>query len=217
MSFELACFQNNLVVDYSPYELNNKGLLNGIKPTSHTHTPIIKLREIHGYNYPYITITREEVSRFISGWKYILKLIRDVNKPLYDTLKMLNNEEFIYHFGNHFERLDITREKVVPFLNEFGLNNSKIPKQIIEIFITIFKPTVDWTNNDSTLIKFSFENEIPKFENWISNMCDIDFKLPHINDTGNVELNLIKDELFIDFYQTKLNPTLKHKSNFSLI
>ena len=216
MSFEDACLKNNFIIDYSPYELYNRGMLNGVKPTTHSHVPMYKLREIHGHNYPFVTIVREEVSRFVSAWKHILKIIKHTDIEFYNILKNVGNDEFCYHFGNHFKNLILTKEGVTLFLNQFS-NKKHHEKHVIDIFVSVFTPVVDWTNNDTTLIKFSFENEIPQFEKWVSEMCNIDFKLSHINDTKGIETNLIKDDFLIDFYQTTQNPTSSHKRELSLI
>jgi len=216
MSFEDACFNNNFTIDYSPYGLFNKGLLNGTKPTSHVHVPITKLREIHGHRYPFVTLTREDVSRFVSAWKHILKIIKNTDIKFYDILKNVGNDEFCHHFGNYFKNLRLSKESVVSFLNEFT-DKKNHEKHVIDIFMSVFRPTLDWTNNDKTLIKFSFENEIPQFEKWISEKCGVDFKLSHINDTNGIDTKLIKDDFLINFYQTMLNPTSQHKSKLSLI
>jgi hypothetical protein len=216
MSFEDACLKNNFTIDYSPYELFNRGMLNGIKPTSHVHVPIIKLREIHKHNYPFVTIVREEIGRFVSAWKHILKIIKHIDVEFYDVLKNVGNDEFCYHFGNHFKNLKLTKESVVQFLNQFS-NKKNHEKYVIDIFISVFTPMVEWTNNDTTLIKFSFEDEIPQFERWVSEKCGVDFKLSYINDTNGIETKLVKDDFLINFYQTILNPTSQHKKELSFI
>jgi hypothetical protein len=216
MSFEDACLNYNFTVDYSPFEIINRGMLNGIRPTTHVHVPITKLREIHKHKYPFVTLTREEVSRFISAWKHILKIIKHTDFRFYDILKNVGNEEFCYHFGNHFNNLKLNKESVISFLSEFS-NKKEHEKHVTDIFISVFKPTVEWTNNDTTLIKFSFETEIPQFEKWVSEKCGVDFKLSHINDTKDIETKLIKDDFLINFHQTILNPTSLYKSELSLI
>ena len=216
MSFEDACLKNNFIIDYSPYELYNRGMLNGIKPDKHVHIPVTILREIHGHKYPFVTITREEISRFVSAWKHILKIIKYTDIDFYNILKNVGNDEFCYHFGKHLKNLKLTTNSVILFLNEFS-NKKKHEKHVTDVFISVFTPMVEWTNNDTTLIKFSFENEIPLFEKWVSETCGVDFKLSHINDTNEIETKLIKDDFLINFYQTILNPTSQYKREFSLI
>ena len=216
MSFEDACLKNNFTIDYSPYELYNRGMLNGVSPTTHSHVPITKLREIHGHNYPFVTIVREEVSRFVSAWKHTLKVIKNTDIKFYNLLKNVSNDEFCYHFGNHFKNLKLTKESVILFLNQFS-DKKKHEKHVIDIFMSVFTPTVEFTKNDTTLIKFSFENELPQFEKWVSEKCGVDFRLSHINDTNDIETKLVKDDFLINFHQTILNPTSQHKREFSLI
>ena len=216
MSFEDACLKNNFIIDYSPYELYNRGMLNGIKPNKHVHIPVTILREIHGHKYPFVTLTREEISRFVSAWKHILKIIKYTDIDFYNILKNVGNDEFCHHFGKHLKNLKLTTNSVTLFLNEFS-NKKKHEKHVTDVFISVFTPMVEWTNNDTTLIKFSFENEIPLFEKWVSETCGVDFKLSHINDTNEIETKLIKDDFLINFHQTILNPTSQYKREFSLI
>jgi hypothetical protein len=74
-----------------------------------------------------------------------------------------------------------------------------------------------WTENADEIIRFNFENEIPKLEEWVSEKCNINFKLLTVNDTKKVNLTLTKNQRFIDFYNQELFPTTIKKTEKSLL
>lgn len=216
VSFERTCISNKLELDFNPHMLATKQLKNSGIPSYHSHTQYSTYKEIYGDKFPIITITRNPVDRFISGWKYILLEVQRLDESLYDRLTKLTNDEFMFYFLKYFKNLKFTEDNVQEFFNEF-VSNLKLTRNLLVKFKTILLDNSYWTENADEIIYFNFENQIPQLEQWVSEKCNIDFKLLHTNDTKQVELSLVKNQRFIDFYNQELFPTTIKKIEKSLI
>lgn len=216
VSFERTCFINKLELDFNPLMLANKEFKNNKIPTYHSHTRYSTYKELYGDKYPIITITRNPVDRFISGWKYILLEIKKLDNTLYDRLIKLTNEEFTFYFLKHFKNFKISGNDIQEFFNEFTFN-FKTNRDLRVKFKTVLADNSHWTENADEIIYFNFENQIPQLEQWVSEKCNIDFNLLQTNDTKQVELSLVKNQTFIDFYHQELFSTTTKKIEKSLI
>lgn len=216
VSFERTCIDNKLELDFNPHMLATKQLKNKGKAKYHSHTQYSTYKELYGDRYPIITINRNPVDRFISGWKYVLLEAQKIDRTLYDRLTNLSNEEFMFYFLKYFENLKITDTNVQQFFNQF-VQGFKLNRNLLVKFKTILVDNSHWTENADEIIYFNFENELPELEKWVSEKCNINFKLLHINDTKKVDLTLIKNQRFIDFYNNELFPTTIKKTEKSLI
>lgn len=216
VSFERTCISNNLELDFSPNILATKQFKNNGTPTYHSHVPYSVYKELYGDKYPIITITRNPVDRFISGWKYVLIEVKRIDNEMYDCLTKLNNDEFIFYFSKYFKKLKFTEENIQNFFNEFK-TDFKLTRNLLVKFKTILVDNSYWTENADEIIYFNFENEIPKLEQWVSEKCGIEFKLSQTNDTKNVNINLVKNQKFIDFYNQELFPVTSKKLEKSLL
>lgn len=216
VSFEHTCISNKLELDFNPLMLSTKQLKTGTIPTYHSHTRYSGFKDLYGDKFPIITINRNPVDRFISGWKYVLLEVRTIDVELYHQLIELSNEEFMFYFLKHFKNLNFNETNIKEFFNEFVFN-FKLTRNLLVKFKTILLDNSHWTENADEIIYFNFENEIPKLNQWVSEKCNIDFKLQHTNDTKKVDLKLIKNQRFIDFYNHELFPTTIKKIEKSLI
>jgi hypothetical protein len=216
VSFERTCISSKLELDFNPYALATKQLKNGESPTYHSHVEYSILKTLYGDKYPIITINRNPVDRFISGWKYVLSEVQTTDAELYHQLVKLSNEEFMFYFLKHFKNLKFTDTNIINFFNEFILN-FKLTRNLSVKFKTVLLDNSYWTENAEDITYFNFENEIPKLEEWVSEKCNVDFKLLHTNDTKRIDLNLVKNQSFIDFYHQDLFPTTVKKIEKSLI
>ena len=216
VSFERTCINNRLELDFNPHILATKQLKNSGIAKYHSHTKYSTYKELYGDRYPIITINRNPIDRFISGWKYVLLEVQKIDKTLYNRLTNLSNEEFIFYFLKYFENLKITDTNVQQFFNVF-VPGFKLNRNLLVKFKTILVDNSHWTENADEIIYFNFENELPNLEQWVSEKCNIDFKLLHVNDTKKVDLTLIKNQRFIDFYNNELFPTTIKKIEKSLI
>jgi hypothetical protein len=216
VSFERTCISNGLDLDFSPHMLATKQLRDNKIPTYHSHIRYSEYKEIYGDKYPIITINRNPVDRFISGWKYTLLEVQRTDKKLYDRLVSLSNEEFMYHFLTYFKNLRFSDTNIQQFFNQFN-PDFKLSRNLLVKFKTILVDNSYWTDNADEIIYFNFEDEIPKLEQWVSEKCNIDFKLMSVNDTKQVNLTLIKNQRFVDFYNQELFPTTIKKIEKSLI
>lgn len=216
VSFERTCISNKLDLNFNPHMLATKQLKNSGVATYHSHTRYSTYKELYGDRYPIITIDRNPVDRFISGWKYVLLEVQKMDNTLYSRLTNLSNEEFIFYFLKYFENLKFTDSNIQQFFNQF-VPGFKLNRNLLVKFKTILVDNSNWTENADEIIYFNFENELPNLEQWVSEKCDINFKLLHVNDTKKVDLTLIKNQRFIDFYNNELFPTTIKKTEKSLI
>jgi hypothetical protein len=216
LSFEYSCINNGLELNFNPHMLATKQFRDNKTPSYHSHVRYSEYKKIYGDKYPIITINRNPVDRFISGWKYVLLEVQRTDKNLYDRLVNLSNEEFMFHFLNYFKNLQFSETNIQQFFKQFN-PDFKSTRNLLVKFKTILVDNSHWTENADEIINFSFEEEIPKLEQWVSEKCDIDFKLLNVNDTKKVDLTLIKNQRFIDFYNQELFPTTTKKIEKSII
>jgi hypothetical protein len=216
LSFEYTCISNGLELDFNPHSLATKQLKINGTPTYHSHTKYSAYKDLYGDKYPIITITRDPVDRFISGWKYVLLEVKTLDIKLYNRLVNLTNEEFMFYFLNYFKNLRFNENKIIEFFNQF-VSDFKLNRNLLVKIKTILVDNSFWTENSNDIIYFNFENELPKLEQWVSEKCNIDFKMLSVNDSKKVNLTLTKNQRFIDFYHQELFPTRIEKMEISLI
>jgi hypothetical protein len=216
VSFERTCISCGLSLDLSPNILATKQLRDNNQISYHSHTKYSEYKEMYGDKYPFITIYRNPIDRFISGWKYVLMEVQRTDIYLYERLVKLTNEEFMFYFLNYFKNLKFSETNVQQFFNEFN-PNFKLSRDLLVKFKTILVDNSHWTENADEIIHFNFEDEIPKLEEWVSEKCNINFKLLTVNDSKRVNLALTKNQRFIDFYNQELFPTTIKKTEKSLL
>jgi hypothetical protein len=122
----------------------------------------------------------------------------------------------MFYFLKYFENLKLTDTNIQQFFNVF-VPGFKLNRNLLAKFKIILLDNSHWTENADEIIYFNFENELPNLEQWVSEKCNINFKLLHVNDTKKVDLTLIKNQRFIEFYNNELFPTTIKKIEKSLI
>lgn len=215
-SFEKTCLSHNLELDYRPFLLLTKEVRETSTPTFHSHTKYVDYKTMYGDKYPIITITRNPIDRFISGWKFVLKEIDLTNKSLYRQLSQLGNEEFFRLFSKYFKNMKFYENSIYGFASEFT-DNFVLTRNLQSKFSTVLLDNGFWTNNSKDITYYNLESDIPELEKWVSEECGIDFKMIHMNDTNDITTNLVKNQDFIDFYYSELVPISNQKTVKTLI
>ena len=228
-SVEDACIKYKFDLKY-PHVLWENSIRLNKKPNQHLHSTIESITYAYGTNFEYVCIIRDSTDRFISAWKFFIGIMiyefplipqRD---SVIDKIKNLNNtfvinfikdnyNDFINVYGvidirqkllskllDKMEIMDYYKSDV-DFATKYTSSENFIKKYALHMltFITQYK----WISNPNIKVKqFNFK-ELHKFENYISEKFNVDFKLEYSN-VNKLDYTAVTktDELieFVDVY-----------------
>jgi len=197
ISIENALMNKNIKVDhYFKYdELVIKNKADNNIPF-HYHTPLSSLYEYFGKKES-ICITRDWFERWLSSFEHMFLCVkRDKLNAVIDWKDVDN--DFIYEvFNENFSN------KLYSMTDEGELEcYSKLIKEDISIAydksiyfrsISILCSQKYWKDNEKCTYEFDI-SEIYKFENFISDRYNIDFKIPHINSGSGIKSKILIDD-----------------------
>jgi hypothetical protein len=167
--------------------------------------------------YKYVGIKRDSTDRFISAWKYMIKLLID-NADIFrnnitqssDFSKMTTNEviEFFKPIITKLYSVDNNEvEKVVS--EHFCSNATEATYNHWKAIAKTFQSQYYWGIDKCDLI-FKFE-ELNMFEKYITTEFNKDFKLSHSNTTDKVDIKLEKTKELIEFVEKYIDSPFKLK------
>lgn len=196
--------------------LNNQIIENNLKEKIpfHYHFPLNELYEGFGKKET-ICINRNWIERWISSLEYIFKVMKYDNiNPIIDWCDVDNN--FIYdtfdkQFSNDLYALldDNTIKCYLKLVKNFDVSDSKREK-FFDV-IPILRSEKFWKNNENCTYEFDI-NEIDKFESFISNRYNVNFKVPVMNQSSGVKSKIIiDDKLKNHLWEVFESPFIKRK------
>lgn len=217
VSFETSLVEQGFKIKYYPNILTEKRVNMGLLPINHGHQAISVLEKNLLINESVkdetteidrISIYREPLERFISGWKYVLKNIKIVDEKSYTILKTIDNKEFIDRFSSIITSpLDITKpptfDKLLGPILSYDLLTDKKFTNSRNVFESTLTPPSRWHENNVKIRFFDIKN-LSELENYVREKTNKDFVLKKINDTFDIETSLIIDEDLKKFYFSKI-------------
>lgn len=220
-AFMSSCVKQNLNINhlYSHFNIENQIKSGDIDINEidynnfeeffdHSHEPLTGLREKFGPSYDVISVRRNKYERFVSMWKYILKVLYLVNHiDAFNKCASLSLDEILFYKTNDLQSAESIDEQIEIFSKK---HNLRIPGKR-GVFRTLITPSSRYHEHDSNIIWFDF-NELYKLEEWVSNKLDIDFKLLKVNATPNFQSNLILNDKFKEKYDSIYLPYDEVKS-----
>jgi hypothetical protein len=222
VSVETSFIQQGFKLKYHPNILSERRSDLGLVPVYHGHQSISYLKKNialpTNFNDPSkitetVSIYREPVERFLSAWKYVLQSIKMVDDSSYGILKNMGNEEFVQRFSpiitSPFDLVkSSTFDKLLgPILGYEPITNSKFNNSR-QVFSSVLTSPARWHENDVT-IRFFHINNLVEFENYVQQKTGKEFKILKINDTADIETNMVVDDILKEFYFKKIEPTQK--------
>jgi len=182
----------------------------------HSHEPVSVIREVFGHSYPIVAVKRDDLSRFISAWKYCIKNLQDVDPEAAQLLTEVDNKTFIEAWINilgYSAQLNEV-EKITAFVTH--LVGRPIPFHLN--FYSIFSQTLSgpsrWHEHNPDIIYFDF-NKLESLERYVKETLDNSFELIISNHTKAQVCNLTPTDELKEFYLKWVDP--KYKESITLI
>lgn len=230
-AFHISCLRNDFDIQFfykSPIltdvdlknlkEMDNDKLVNVLP---HNHERIVFLQEKFGKNYPTIAIKRDNYETFISLYKQLIRMlilneeldiVERLQKYSVDDILFFNKEMLL--LSSDYSRENLTNE----FIEKLNINskNEHGQKYIKKFIRTLVSPKSWFHNNDPNIIWFDID-KIYELENWVSNITNTEFKLEKINESNNIDCNLILNDTFKKKYDSIYSEYDTFKKNKSII
>lgn len=219
-AFEISCVNSGLDIKYYSNSLIKKDF-NSKLPELHSHNKVSALRSKFGLenNFNVISISRDPIERYISAWKYIIHHFGRIDDNYGNILSTIKNEDFIDIFNGSVKSIydvknrDTFNKMFNKIITNVDFNEEKFTN-IFHIFRNIMLPPTYWNENDVRITYFNI-NDTELLENYVKDNTGKDFKMIKTNDTNSVKTLLINNDIFNEFYYTKIE--VPHKSLKSLI
>lgn len=224
-SVEDTCIQYKFDLKY-PHLLWENCIKLNKKPNQHLHSTIESITNAFGTNFEYVCIIRNSTDRFISAWKYFIKVMIHELPPTSDRdiiinkIKNLNNSfiiDFIKEnyndFKNVYSVVTIRRTLLSKMLYKmeiaecYKFDSDFVKKHALHMisFITQYK----WISDPNIKVKqFNFK-ELDKFEKYISEKFNVDFKLMRSNVNELDYTAVTKTDELIEFVDTYIDGMYK--------
>ena len=202
MSIEKAFIDSNLDINHYKYGQNKNY-------SNHMHIKSYDLYQRFGKKDT-VVIKRDYFDRWISGLQYMWMMYKKTNCKTIVKWKDINND-FIYKtftpklidqiytlvFSETSPLTDNEMDESTEISKEIYLNFVKtIPKNFNDLMnnpCLVLKSQLYWVDNSKCTYEFNI-NEIKKFENFISNRYNVEFKVNKLNKSKPKENQIIKDE-----------------------
>lgn len=191
-SIEKALLQSKLNLKHYAY-----GTQRNYK--KHTHIKLSYLYQKFGIKET-VCIKRDYFERWLSGLRHIWVMYDELNIPLKIPFEKINND-FIYQtFTDHYIQEIYSMGKNYPLVrlhtgyslvDKTKLKNIKIPNGFFPE--NVLRSQLYETDGKKCTYEFDI-NEIEKFENFIKNKYNTDFKLEKINTSNYIPNQIIIDD-----------------------
>lgn len=228
-SVEDTCIKYEFDLKY-PHVLWENSIKLNRKPNQHLHSTIESLSSAFGTNFEYVCIIRDSTDRFVSAWKFFISVMIDElplipeRDSVIDKLKNLDNlfiinfiKENYNDFKNVYGIVSVRQTLLFKLLEEMdiiGYHKSDatfIRKHALHMvtFITQYK----WISDPNIKVKqFNFK-ELDKFEKYISEKFNVDFKLERSNVNELDYTAVTKTEELIEFVNTYIDGMYKKRNS----
>ena len=221
-SVENSCIDLNFDLRYSNIAWENEVKRGGIR-NRHIHTTIQALIATFGTNLDYVCILRNSTDRFISAWKFFITQSSEfLDYQTVSKLKNTNND-FIMNFikNNHYDFISMYADRTIPkklfiklineldFPQEFKTNDELLTR--FSLHMLTFISQYHWIFNDVVTVKEFHLDNISKFEKYMSESLNVNFKLVHINET-KLDYSLVtKTDELIEFVDRYIDGAIKRR------
>lgn len=158
---------------------------------SHGHFMLNSLYQVFGRKET-ICITRDWFDRWLSSLEQIFKIIKMDNlTPIIDWIDVDNN--FIYDtFDSKFSNDIYSGDSSLECYYKLIKKDNNISNNLNGV-INILRSQNFWKNNEKCTYEFDI-HEIYKFENFMSNRYNVDFRLPTINASSGIKSKIVIDD-----------------------
>ncbi len=159
-----------------------------------------------GYSYPVVAIERNKYERLYSLWKEVISSYQqffEITKnpaviDIIDSFKKMKISDVFFFDKNDYNL--INKESVSDLIEEFSKRNGLKNDFNLNNFLNIFYTHSQFLHlNDPRIVWFDF-NRLGKFEEWVSNILNQEFKLERVNTSKHIECELKFDDEFINHY-----------------
>lgn len=210
-SFENSCFFANIEVKYPTDQLlTHKRAATGRVPLRHSHEPVSKIREVFGKDYPIVAVKRDEIERFLSGWKYCIKELTKVDAEAAYILSQVDNKTFIDTWISTigYSAFLSKVEDTTAFLTSLVGRSVKYDLNFYVIFSNVLAGISMWHEHDPDILYFDFKN-LRELEKYVKETVDPSFELVMSNHTKNQACNLKPTDDLKEFYYRWVDPVYK--------
>ena len=218
ISIETALTNSSLPISYYKKPMfYDKGI--------HTHIKLDTLHDYFGFKES-VCIKRNASERWVSGLRHWWWTMESHSmNPIIPFNEIDNN--FIYKYftddlinkiytydplyiGNGNGDIDIEYVNMKKELNT--LFSSEKNKKILVFLPLLLLSQLFWTCGAKCTHEFDFK-KIHLFEEFISNRYNVKFKLPHLNSKTDTHTNIIIDDKFENWVETKFEKRFEKKQN----
>lgn len=216
-SFERSCFLANIDLKFPTDEiLSKKKAAIGEVPLRHSHETVSTIRKVFGNNYPIIAVKRDEIDRFVSGWKYCIKELKKFDKEAAFSLSQVDNKTFIYNWISILGySADLSKiEDLTAFIATLVGRPIKYDVNFYIIFSSVMAGISRWHEDDPNIIYFDFKN-LRELEKYVKQTVDSSFELIVTNHTKDQTVALEPTDDLKEFYYKWVDP--KYKEGVTLI
>lgn len=210
-AFMASCVKQNLNIAhlYNHLDIENQIKMRGIdinkidynnfeKYFDHSHEPLNELKQKFGYSYDVISVRRNKYERFVSMWKYLLKVLYLVNDiDTFNKCSSLSLDEILFYKTNDLQSVENINEQIEIFSKRHSLNLEGKKG----FFRALIQPSSQFHRHDPNIIWFDF-NELYKLEEWVSNKLNINFELIHMNSSQHSDSKLELNDDFKEKYDS---------------
>lgn len=216
-SFERSCFLANIDLKFPTDEiLSKKKAAIGEVPLRHSHETVSNIRKTFGDIYPIVAVKRDEIDRFISGWKYCIKELKKFDKEAATILSQIDNKTFIDNWISILGySADLSKiEALTTFITTLVGRRIDYNVNFYIIFSSVMAGISRWHEDDPNIIYFDFKN-LRELEKYVKDTVDSSFELIVSNHTKDLTVALEPTEDLKEFYYKWVDP--KHKQGITLI
>lgn len=222
-AFHISCIRHDLDIKHCNHwmdtpitdelkSLSNIDLVYNIK---HIHEELVELKAKFGYEYPVISVKRNKYDRFVSYFNHAVgQLYRMDEFEIYNKLKNISTNELMCYTRYTIANKQSIEEYIPIFLKSMGIE--KYNTKLNRLLMPIFAPLSYYHANDSNIIWFDFD-KIYELEEWVSKICNIDFKMENFGSSKQHSTNVIVDDNFIEKYEMIYSSYENLKKEKSLI
>lgn len=203
-SFHISCIKKGLSVEQwsseEKYNFQHDNLSNMeiAHRIPYIHQRVFSIISSFGDSYEMISVRRDPYERFVSYFNHCIgELKRTNNISMYEKFKTIELQDLMF-----FKREDVADKQSIKslaknFLNGMGFFN--YTPVIESLIMPIFAHPSYYHSNDGRIRWFDF-NDLSKLEKWVSDKCEIDFKLENFGSSKEYESKIIINDQFIKKY-----------------
>lgn len=224
-SFKLTCEKNNISTKNASFNLEEMGtdFYNlSVTEKAQGHEPLNILYEKFGENLPVVAIRRNKYERIYSFWKQTVSMYdkiceilpKENNIKTREKLRSLNSADLFFFDEKKYSLIngkDVS-DLIKVFADrcgieyDFNLDNYMRGFYLHPKYLHLDDPRIIW---------FDFK-KLNEFENWVSSILGLEFRMVNINSSEKVECELKLDDEFINQYERVYSRYEKPKKEITL-